>query len=40
MKAATTNEITRQWKQAVYSTGEARAHFLKSIMPKSAQRPR
>jgi hypothetical protein len=34
------NEITRQWQQAVCGTGEARAHFLKRIMPKAAQRPR
>jgi hypothetical protein len=35
-----TNEISRQWQQAVNGTGEARAHFLKRIMPKAAQRPR
>jgi hypothetical protein len=35
-----TNDITRQWQQAVCGTGEARAHFLKRIMPKTAQRPR
>jgi hypothetical protein len=41
MKATNnTNDITRQWQQAVCGTGEARAHFLKSIMPKSAYRPR
>jgi hypothetical protein len=34
------NEITRQWQQAVCGTGEARAHFLKHIMPKAARRPR
>lgn len=41
MKAVNSaNDITRQWQQAVRGTGEARAHFLKRIMPKSAQRPR
>ena len=34
------NEITRQWQQAVCGTGEARARFLKRVMPKTAQRPR
>jgi hypothetical protein len=41
MKAVNSaNDITQQWKQAVSGTGEARAHLLKRIMPKSAQRPR
>jgi hypothetical protein len=41
MKATNrTNDITGQWKQAVCGTTEARAHFLKAIMPKAAQRPR
>ena len=41
MKAVNSaNEITRQWQQAVCGTGEARAQFLKSVMPTSARRPR
>jgi hypothetical protein len=39
MKATNSaNEITRQWQQAVCGTSEARARFLKRVMPKSAQR--
>jgi hypothetical protein len=41
MKAVNSaNDITRQWQQAVCGTPEARAHLLKRIMPKTAQRPR
>ena len=41
MKTANrTNDITGQWKQAVCGTTEARARFLRNIMPKGANRTR